>query len=68
MIGTSKNVKLEMTDAGSNESSKPSTDELHVGGKLDAPAAPVIIAGKEHPCSAAGTYNPCEGSNAGRQF
>ncbi len=44
MIRTSKNVKLGETDIGSNESSKPSTDELHVGVNLDSPAAPVIIA------------------------
>jgi hypothetical protein len=44
-VGKTKNVKLEMTDTGSNEKSKPSTSELHVDGNLDSPAAPVIIAG-----------------------
>jgi len=53
-IRTERNIELEKTDTGSNEKSKPSANVLHVDGNLDSPAAPVIIAGQEHPLSAAG--------------
>ncbi|MBA7592419.1 hypothetical protein ES708_34601 [subsurface metagenome] len=68
IIGASKNVKLEKTDAGSNESLKPSTDELHVDRNLDTPAAPIIIAGSKTLSVAAGRELALNPKHAGRRF
>ncbi len=55
-----------MIDTGSNEKSKPSTSELHVDGNLDAPAAPVIIAGSSFLLLAAGRKFDMHIANTGR--
>ena len=66
MARTSKKVKLEKTDASSNENSKPSTNVLHVDGKLDGSAAPVIIAGEDGIRQAAGSKFDTHIADTGR--
>ncbi|MBA7586775.1 hypothetical protein ES708_28780 [subsurface metagenome] len=68
MVRTSKKVKLEKTDASSNENSKPSTNELHVDENLDGSAEPVTIALGNPLHVAAGRKFSLQKWCAGRRF